>query len=110
MPEKTGCVGEVAALVIHGVDDTHVMFTSGEEARDFYLAQNHCAATSVPAVADLHPRVVANRESHECAVYDGCDLGKPVTWCEHSEGGYDGSTHGWPLFGGARIWEFVQGL
>jgi hypothetical protein len=32
------------------------------------------------------------------------------TWCEHSEGGYDGSTHGWPLFGGQQIWDFVSAL
>jgi len=33
-----------------------------------------------------------------------------VVWCEHSEGGYDGTTHGWPLFGGDQIWAFVSGL
>jgi hypothetical protein len=42
--------------------------------------------------------------------YPGCDARKSVVWCEHSEGGYDGSTHGWPLFGGQQIWEFVQAL
>lgn len=110
LPERNGCKGEPAALVIHGIDDSHVPFAEGEAARDFYLERNHCANTSVPLVADLHARVVMNRESHECAVFDGCDAGKPVVWCEHSEGGYDGSTHGWPLFGGDRIWEFVQAL
>jgi poly(3-hydroxybutyrate) depolymerase len=110
LPEDTGCKGEIAALVIHGVDDIHVAFSEGEKARDHYLARNHCASTSVPAVATLHPEVVADRESHQCAVYDDCDAGKPVVWCEHSEGGYDGSTHGWPLFGGDRIWEFVETL
>jgi poly(3-hydroxybutyrate) depolymerase len=106
VPERD-CTGPVAALVIHGVDD---QLSVGEDTRDFYLERNHCDSTSVPAVADLHPRVVANRESHECAVYDGCDPGKPVVFCEHSEGGYDGSTHGWPLFGGDEIWSFVQTL
>ena len=110
MPETTGCVGNVAALVIHGVDDYHVTFASGEEARDFYLMQNGCTNESVPPVAEAHNRVVMNRESHECVTYQGCDPAFPVVWCEHSEGGYDGSTHGWPLFGGQQIWDFVQAL
>jgi hypothetical protein len=50
-----------------------------------------------------------DRESHECADYQGCS-GPPVRWCEHSEGGYDGSTHGWPTFGGQEIWDFVSGF
>lgn len=110
LPERDACKGEVAALVIHGVDDYHVPFSDGQEARDFYLERNHCGNTSAPPVTELHARVVMNKESHECAVYDGCDPEKPVVWCEHSEGGYDGSTHGWPLFGGDRIWAFVQDL
>lgn len=108
MPERSGCVGQVAALVVHGVDDYHVEFTSGEEARDFYISQNGCTNESVPELSGLHDRVVMNRESHECADYQGCDDGVPVRWCEHSEGGYDGSTHGWPDFGGQEIWDFVS--
>lgn len=110
LPTRTACVGRPAALVIHGVDDPHVLFSYGEDARDAYLAANGCSSESVPAVPELHARVVATRESHECADYLGCDAGLPVRWCEHSEGGYDGSTHGWPLFGGAAIWAFVSAL
>ena len=66
--------------------------------------------TALPPVNELHDRVVATLESHECADYDGCDAGLPVRWCEHSEGGYDGSTHGWPDFGGDEIWAFVRSL
>jgi len=107
LPERDGCVGRVAALVIHGVDDYHVEFSAGEAARDFFISQNGCTSEAVPDVADLHGRVVMNRESHECADYQGCE-GPPVRWCEHSEGGYDGSTHGWPDFGGQEIWDFVR--
>jgi poly(3-hydroxybutyrate) depolymerase len=109
-PERNDCEGQVAALVIHGVDDPHVLFASGQEARDAYIARNGCSNVSDPAVSELHDRVVATRESHECATYRDCNRGLPVTWCEHSEGGYDDSTHGWPSFGGARIWEFVSSL
>ena len=110
LPSRTGCVGRPAALVIHGVDDSHVLFVYGENARDAYLAANGCSSVSDPPVPDLHARVVATRESHECADYRGCDPGLPVRWCEHSEAGYDGTTHGWPLFGGAAVWEFVSTL
>jgi hypothetical protein len=96
--------------VIHGVDDYHVPFQDGIEARDFYVMRNGCmAATDIP-IPTLHDEVVEARESHQCATYQGCPTGLPVTWCEHSEGGYDGSTHGWPLFGGQAIWDFVSAL
>jgi poly(3-hydroxybutyrate) depolymerase len=105
---ETECGDQVAALVIHGVDDGS--FSAGQEARDFYVQRNGCTTTTVPPIPELHDRVVAARESHECAAYQGCDTNKPVVWCEHSEGGYDGSTHGWPRFGGAEIWDFVTSL
>jgi len=110
LPSRAACVGTPAALVIHGVDDPHVLFSYGEDARNAYRIANGCDAETDPAIEDLHGRVVTNRESHECADYRGCDPGLPVRWCEHSEGGYDDSTHGWPLFGGTAIWEFVSAL
>ncbi len=110
LPARNNCVGRPAALVIHGVDDPHVLFEYGQDARDAYRSANGCDNDTNPAIAGLHQRVVDDRESHECADYLGCDPGLPVRWCEHSEGGYDGSTHGWPLFGGAAIWEFVSAL
>ena len=107
LPERN-CVGQIPALVIHGVDDPS--FSAGVEARDFYIGRNGCESTAVPPLGPAHDSVVANRESHQCVAYQGCDPGKPVVWCEHSEGGYDGSTHGWPKFGGQQIWDFVQAL
>jgi len=110
LPEKDNCVDRVAALVIHGIADIHVPFANGEEARDFWRARNACSEETVPTIAEVHASVEGEPESHACAAYQGCDDGLPVVWCEHSEGGYDGTTHGWPLFGGQQIWEFVQGL
>jgi poly(3-hydroxybutyrate) depolymerase len=114
LPERTGCEGNVAALVIHGIDDTAVPFSAGEEARDFYIEQNGCSATTLPDLATAHGEVRAARDQsqgiHRCVDYQGCDAMHPVRWCEHSEGGYDNSTHGWPLVGGQLIWDFVSSL
>jgi polyhydroxybutyrate depolymerase len=108
LPQDEGCVDHVAALVIHGYADPS--FPSGAVARDFWAAQNGCSGETIPTIASVHDSVLATDESHACAEYQGCDSGLPVTWCEHSEGGYDGSTHGWPLFGGQQIWNFVSAL
>ena len=108
LPESDNCVGDVAALVIHGYADPS--FPSGEEARGFWRERNGCDAETVPTIAEVHADVIATEESNACAVYQGCDPGLPVTWCEHSEGGYVGSTHGWPLVGGQLIWDFVSAL
>ena len=100
----------VAALVIHGWADYHVPPSDGETARDFWRMRNGCSDVTVPPIADVHAAVMTTPETHGCAEYQGCDPGLPVVWCEHSEGGYDGSTHGWPLFGGQQIWDFVSTL
>ena len=110
LPEKDGCVDSVATLLIHGFKDPHVPLTAGEEAREFWRDRNGCGEDTVPAIADVHAAAEAVPESHSCAVYQGCDSSLPVVWCEHSEGGYDDSTHGWPLFGGQQIWDFVKSL
>lgn len=107
MPETEGCKGPVAALLIHGVDDDKITLPQGSAARDQYRTWSSCSDRSTPPVPALHARVAKTRESHECAEYAGCAPRSPVVWCEHSEGGYDGSTHGWPNFGGEAIADFI---
>jgi polyhydroxybutyrate depolymerase len=114
LPEHEGCRGTPAALLIHGVDDPHVPFESGEEARDFYLSQNGCSDSAEPDVASLHSEIREKRDADPtiediaCTDYQGCST--PVRWCEHSYGGYDLSTHGWPPTGGELIRDFVRDL
>ena len=113
--ETSGCVGRVAALVLHGIDDmVAVPFEKGEQARDAYALQNGCSSETVPALATMHDEVRAARDAdistYRCVDYQGCREGLPVRWCEHSEPGYDGSTHGWPGVGGQLAWEFVREL
>jgi poly(3-hydroxybutyrate) depolymerase len=122
--EKTGCKGEFAALVIHGIDDSaSVPFRFGEEARDYYAMANGCSTETVPPIAEIHADVRVRRDAalavtprgstagiFRCADYQGCREGLPVRWCEHGEDGYDMSTHGYPLEGGPTTWDFVSHL
>lgn len=110
LPEGDGCVGRSAALVIHGYADPHVVPENGATARDFWRERNGCSTETDVPISEVHDSVANNPETHACATYLDCDPGLPVVWCEHSEGGYDGSTHGWPLFAGEAIWDFVQAL
>jgi polyhydroxybutyrate depolymerase len=114
MPD-TDCVENVAALVIHGINDLGNDISGGREARDYYLQANGCGSTSQPPVAEMDARVLEQREAmqeegYECAVYDGCPSALPVHWCVHSYGGYDNINHGWPPVGGQLIWDFVKAL
>jgi polyhydroxybutyrate depolymerase len=114
LPEDEGCRGTPAALLIHGIDDPHVPFESGEAARDFYLSQNGCSDVTEPDLASVHSQIREKRDAIPtvqdiaCVDYQGCST--PVRWCEHSYGGYDLSTHGWPPAGGELIGDFVRGL
>jgi poly(3-hydroxybutyrate) depolymerase len=110
LPESEGCVGRVAAVPIHGIDDSS--FESGETARDWYVERNGCTEVTVPELSTMHQEIRDSRDAdetnHGCVDYQGCDEGLPVRWCEHSEGGYDNTTHGWPTAGGQMIWDFVS--
>src|SRR5690606_3778169 len=80
-----------AIMVQHGTADDIVELSSGEESRDFWLAQNGCSTTSSNSLAN-------------CEWYDGCADGKPVAWCT---GNYD---HYIPDEVASNIWSFFSGL
>ncbi len=115
-PAPSTCPGAPAALVIHGIDDPHVPPERGSLARDSYRERSRCAADMQPALDALHAKVRKARdaspsvETVECVDYRGCAERSPLRWCEHSYGGYDGSTHGWPPVGGQLVWDFVSKL
>lgn len=116
LPESQNCKGAPAAIVIHGIDDPHVPFTAGEMARANYQDRSGCMDTTVPALATMHQEIRTKRDAQPsvedaaCVDYQGCAAASPLRWCEHSYGGYDGSTHGWPPVGGQMIWDFVKAL
>ncbi|MCH2107938.1 MAG: alpha/beta hydrolase-fold protein [Polyangiaceae bacterium] len=107
--DESTCESSVAAMIIHGVDDPHVTFAAGQESRDFLRSAASCSPTESELEA-LHARIRtardARRETQECMTFQDCT--ESITWCEHSVGGYDGSTHGWPPFAGEAIWSFFK--
>lgn len=110
------CRGSPAALVMHGIDDPHVPIARGFLARASYAERASCSATTTPIQEAMHDEVRKARDASpsvevaKCVDYLGCAAGHPLRWCEHSYGGYDGSTHGWPPVGGQLVWDFVSRL
>jgi polyhydroxybutyrate depolymerase len=93
--EQIGCGQPLAALVIHGQNDTIVPPSRGWSTRDYYLLRNGCGRYNLPGVVS------------ECIDYRGCAPELPVTWCEHSEPEYEGTNHGWPSFASRAVASFV---
>jgi predicted esterase len=87
------CAGTGPAIAMwgsHGTNDTVVPLDDGRAALEKVLQQNHCGTETTPV--DPSP----------CVMYQGCDEGYDVTWCE-----WDGP-HGMPSFGSDAIAEFFQ--
>jgi poly(3-hydroxybutyrate) depolymerase len=92
------CTGQVAAVIIHGKNDMVVGPANGPKTRDFYVALNHCSSTTTPVAG--YTDALSN-----CVVYQGCDAGYPVYWCQHTDPNYGTTNHGWPKFAGNMSWE-----
>jgi polyhydroxybutyrate depolymerase len=71
-----GCVGQVAAMVIHGTNDSTVDISSGEGSRDFWIERNGCSPDSTSPLS---------AEGFDCVEYGGCDSGYPVVWCTYTD-------------------------
>ena len=85
------CQGTGPAIAMwgsHGISDTVVPLDDGRAALAKILQQNHCGTETTPV--DPSP----------CVMYEGCDPGYEVTWCE-----WDGP-HGIPNFGSEAIAAF----
>ncbi|HYQ30141.1 MAG TPA: hypothetical protein VER04_23085 [Polyangiaceae bacterium] len=97
VPIKRQCKGEVTAVVIHGKNDNVVTPANGPKTRDFYAALNHCSMTTMPVSG--YTDTLSN-----CVMYQGCDAGFPVYWCNHTDPNYSGTNHGWPAFANKFLW------
>ncbi|RYZ04849.1 MAG: hypothetical protein EOO73_21980 [Myxococcales bacterium] len=113
-PEPEACRGAPAAILIHGIDDHHVPIARGELSREAYVTRSGCQPSVAAPLADLRAAMRQARdaklEEASCVDIAGCRAGSPLRWCEHSYGGYDGSTHGWPPVGGELIARFLSEL
>jgi len=85
------CPGKLAAWISQGnADMTRVL---GRANREFWVQQNQCnASSSVPV------------EPAPCVEFTGCEMGRPVRYCE-----YDGNQE-IPSFAASAIWTFLRGL
>jgi poly(3-hydroxybutyrate) depolymerase len=95
------CKGQVAAVIIHGLNDNVVGPENGPATRDFYKELNHCGDSSTPV--EGYTDSMSN-----CVSYEGCDEGYPVIWCGHTDPNYSGTNHGWPGFAADMLWEFFS--
>lgn len=82
------CQGQVAALVTHGTSDAIVPFSGGQGSRDHWVMTNSCGSDTSPDGA--------------CVLYQGCDEGYPVKWCEYAGG------HTQPRGAASLVWEFFS--
>ena len=103
VPIKRQCKGEVTAVVIHGKNDNVVGPANGPKTRDFYAALNHCGTTTTP-VPD-YTNTLSN-----CVMYQGCDAGFPVYWCNHTDPNYSNTNHGWPAFANKFLWSLFSSI
>jgi len=75
----------------HGTNDPTINISNGRAVRDTFRMRNHCTTTTV-----------ADPQQAGCVNYQGCDAGKPVSWCE-----FDG-VHEPPPYSGSAIWRFFS--
>ena len=101
VPIKRQCKGEVTAVVIHGKNDNVVTPANGPKTRDFYAALNHCGTTTTPVQG--YTDTLSN-----CVMFQGCDAGFPVYWCNHTDPNYSGTNHGWPAFANKFLWSLFS--
>jgi poly(3-hydroxybutyrate) depolymerase len=103
VPIKRQCKGEVTAVVIHGKNDNVVTPANGPKTRDFYAALNHCGTMTTPVQG--YTDTLSN-----CVMYQGCDAGFPVYWCNHTDPNYSGTNHGWPAFANKFLYSLFSGI
>ena len=88
---EAACVdGQVAVWLTHGTEDTTVPYCTGERSRDYWQAQNGCAAESMPV------------GENGCIEYADCNPDYPVVWCQTD------LAHRVPPFAAEEIWRFFS--
>jgi poly(3-hydroxybutyrate) depolymerase len=113
------CRGNVAMVMVHGFKDSHVPWADSKLTFGAWVPKNGCGAgaTTPMSLDQVHTYTTAGANRIMCVDAPGCATDYPTRWCEHSEGGYDGTTHGWPSGqignsdgAGKYIWDFWNSL
>ena len=90
------CTGNVAALLIHDLNDSTVNISASEGARDNHAMRNGCNLTAARTPTMDPP----------CEAFTGCNPGLPVVWCQTSGRNHDRQDAlAAPIF-----WNFFAGL
>ncbi|MDX2089182.1 MAG: hypothetical protein SFX73_15100 [Kofleriaceae bacterium] len=90
----SNCTGNVAALLIHDLNDTTVNISHSEQARDNHLTRNGCT----------NPRSTTPIDPSPCVEYAGCAAGKRVVWCQTT-----GQNHSrQDAFAAPLFWSFIS--
>jgi predicted esterase len=92
------CVGSVAVLQSHGVNDSLVTFGTGEAGHQFWVLYNGFEYDATKTGIDP-----------TCINHDLADTPYPVQWCLHSEGTGE-AAHDWASFASAATWAFFKAL
>ena len=71
-PYQPECVGSVARIFIHDVDDMDNAIAGNVTERDRLLELNSCDTSAEPVPEEPAP----------CVRYQGCDAENPVIWCQ----------------------------
>lgn len=90
------CGAPVARIFIHDKDDMDNVISGSERARDRHLKQNGCDSPAVSMSVDPSP----------CKLYQGCDTGYPVEWCQTSGEKHNRQDN----FAPATFWNFFKAL
>jgi predicted esterase len=96
--KSSSCIGSVAVLQTHGLNDTLVPWGTGEAGHQFWTLYN--GFTAGLSDRGIHPTCI----DHSLG---GLDF--PVQWCLHEEGtGVD--AHDWASFASRATWQFFSNL
>ena len=77
------CAGPIAAMMAHDTGDMDNPIAGGIAARDRILRNNGCTTQTVPYDFDGDPTTPST-----CVMYQGCQPGYPVVWCETTGKGH----------------------
>jgi polyhydroxybutyrate depolymerase len=93
----------VAIWATHGIDDSLLGIELARPMVDTFVELNGCSTTRTPT------------QPAPCEVYDGCDEGYPVVWCERTDandpgGQNDWTGHSFPAFTRKALADFFISL